>query len=141
VFENMNIGGTADSETKASVCAAMTRLNTMLSQHDLTIVGEFATDDTLLLGSDAGELAQGHAELSAFFDELLSSPTTLSWNWHQVSVSALGTLAWLYADGKLVVHDGKGERQVPYRITGVLEKRQEKWLWRQFHGSEPVHSQ
>ena len=48
--------------------------------------------------------------------------------------ASVGDVAWLWLDGGLVL-DGRSHR--PYRITGVLERRQGRWIWSLFHGSEP----
>jgi hypothetical protein len=41
-----------------------------------------------------------------------------------------------------VVHikSGAGETSGPYRLSAVFEKKQDEWLWMQFHGSEPMKS-
>lgn len=95
----------------------------------------FAPDaDTVLLGSSLGEVARGPLEIRTFLRELLAQPERVTWEWDYVSVSACGDVAWLSLDGALVL----GERAArPYRITGVLERRQGRWLWSLFHGSEP----
>ena len=49
-----------------------------------------------------------------------------------------GDVAWLFASGEVVVTDHGADTRVPYRLTGVLERRNGAWKWRQFHGSEPA---
>jgi ketosteroid isomerase-like protein len=121
---------------------AMDRLNLLLSRHDPKIIQEFAPDsDVLLLGSDADELAIGHEQLADFFQKIVSLPVTLSWEWKQTKVSSLGNVAWIFAQGDIVVRSASGEKRSPYRLTGVLERQNGKWLWRQFHGSEPAPAQ
>lgn len=125
--------------TKEEVLATLERLNTLLSAHDPAIVGQFAPDpDVLLLGSEAGELVVGHEQLRSFFADLLSRPITLGWEWKETRVTSSGDVAWVFARGDLVVRDAEGTKRSPYRMTGVLERRNRVWLWRQFHGSEPI---
>lgn len=95
----------------------------------------FAPDaDTTLIGSSAGEIVRGPMEMRPFLEELFDSPDALSWEWDDVSVSCCGDVAWLWLEGALV-RNGLSERA--YRISGVLERRQGRWLWALFHGAEP----
>jgi len=95
----------------------------------------FAPDaDATLIGSSLGEVATGPMNMRPFLEELFDSPDTYSWEWDDVSVSGQGDVAWLWLDGALVLN-GRSAR--PYRITAVLERRQGRWLFVLFHGSEP----
>lgn len=94
----------------------------------------FAPDaDSIVMGSGLSELAKGPLEIRAFLGALLAQPEPLTWEWDYVSISSCGDVAWLSLEGAIVV--GRGAR--PYRISGVLERRQGRWLWTLFHGSEP----
>jgi ketosteroid isomerase-like protein len=53
-------------------------------------------------------------------------------------VSSVGDVAWLYAEGHVVISGDDSEQRSPYRLTGVLERMAGTWRWRLFHGSEPV---
>jgi hypothetical protein len=102
-------------------------------------VEEFAAgDETLLIGSEAGEIAAGRKEIEAFFNRVYARQTIFSWEWDRMDVRHAGNLAWLFANGQVVLSVGKEQRRTPYRITGVLEYQDGHWLWRQYHGSEPV---
>lgn len=124
---------------KDEITAALERLNRFLSEKDPAIIDEFAPGaDTILIGSEAGETAAGRAQIEAFFQHILSLPVTLGWEWKEIKVSAAGGVAWFYAAGEIVMRSEKGESRAPYRMTGVLERIGERWLWRQLHGSEPA---
>ena len=128
-----------EMDTEKDIAATLDRLNALLSAHDPAIVQEFAPDaDVLLLGSEANELAIGPSQLGTFFRDLLSQPFTLSWEWKQTRVSSMGNVAWVFAEGDVIVLATDGTTRAPYRLTGVLEHRNGKWLWRQSHGSEPA---
>jgi hypothetical protein len=99
------------------------------------VLSLFAPDaDATLIGSSLGEIARGPIELRAFLERIFDEPQSLSWEWDVVSVSSCGDVAWLWLEGALVL-DGRSARG--YRISGVLERRQGRWLWSLFHGSEP----
>jgi hypothetical protein len=126
----------ADAETREEVLLALGELRAALSQRRLEgVLSLFAPDaDATLIGSSLGEIARGPLELRTFLKRVFSSPRVISWEWDDVSISCAGDVAWLWLEGALVL-DGRSDR--PYRITGVLERRQGRWLWILFHGSEP----
>lgn len=114
------------------------RFNELVSTRNLRVLAEFAPgDDILLIGSDSGEVARGSQELAAF----LARDSVFSWEWDRTDLSYASDLAWFFADGQVVISTAKEQRKSPYRITGVLERHGERWLWRQYHGSEPVTSE
>lgn len=116
------------------------RMNAYTLARDPAVIEEFAADaDTLLLASEANELAVGREEIRAFFERLMSQPCTYSWDWREKKVSTIGDIAWIFALGDIVLGRPEGEVRAPYRMTAVLERRSGKWLLRQFHGSEPMH--
>jgi len=105
----------------------------------MAIADEFvAGADTLLVGSLSREHARGRAELEAHFRAYFDLPQTIGFVWREVDVAVRGAVAWLHAEGELVLHGPDGDHRQPYRLTGVLEHHHGKWLWRLFHGSQPA---
>ena len=95
----------------------------------------------LLIGSEAGEIAAGRQELESFFSHIFARDTTFSWEWDRIDVSYAGNLAWFFAEGRVILSTVTQQRKTPYRITGILERQGDRWLWRHYHGSEPVTSE
>jgi ketosteroid isomerase-like protein len=126
----------ADAETREEVLLALGQMREAVSERRLEgVLALFAPDaDATLIGSSVGEIARGPMEMRPFLEQVFDSPQTISWEWDDVSVSASGDIAWLWLEGALVL-DGRSDRA--YRISGVLERRQGRWLWSLFHGSEP----
>jgi ketosteroid isomerase-like protein len=125
-------------DAERGVRRTLIRLNQLLTARDPSIVAEFVdSPDTLLVGSLAGDTARGRAELEAHFRSYFEKPETISFAWREVDVAVRGAVAWLHAEGEVVVHGEGGDRRGPYRLTGVLELHGGKWLWRLFHGSQP----
>jgi ketosteroid isomerase-like protein len=126
----------ADAATRSEVLLALGELRAAIAEKRLEgALALFAPDaDTTLIGSSAGEIVRGPMEMRPFLEDLFDRPETISWEWDDVSVSSCGDVAWLWTDGALVI-DGRSAR--PYRISGVLERRQGRWLWSLFHGAEP----
>jgi ketosteroid isomerase-like protein len=131
----------ADSDTERNVLAALHRFNLAVAGRDLTgVLALFAKDDdVVLVGSEAGGPALGPAAVEEFFRRIFDRPVHYSWRWHKVSVSAADKVAWVLADGEVLLRGGdEDSRQRPYRITGVLKCTGGVWRWQQFHGSEPT---
>jgi ketosteroid isomerase-like protein len=129
------------SAAERGVRLALIRLNTLLSRRDSAVVDEFvAADDTLMIGAQTGERAQGIAQIAESYARMFEMPQTVTFAWREVDVSVRGEVAWLHADGEIVLK-GKGkaaEQRFPYRLAGVLEPHDGRWKWRLFQGSQPV---
>jgi hypothetical protein len=127
------------AEARTQVTAALQRLGMLVSRKDPSVLGEFADDaEVLLVGSANAEVVEGPAALRAFFGEVFRAPTHIGWEWRRVRISSSEDVAWLFAEGELViVADARPQRR-PYRLTGVLQRKGRRWLWRHFHGSEPT---
>lgn len=118
---------------------ALIRLNRFLAKRDPAIVDEFMPKDgALLIGASAAETAQGRGEIAAHFANLFAEAETRAFAWRRVEVSVRNSVAWLFAEGEIVRHGPAAERREPYRLSGVLEQHGGRWLWRLFHGSQPV---
>ena len=126
----------ADAQTREEILWTLGEFRAAVSQKRLEgVLSLFAPDaDATLIGSSLGEIARGPLELRAFLEGLFAGPRTIGWEWDDVSISCAGEVAWLWLEGALVL-DGRSDRA--YRISGVLERRQGRWLWSLFHGSEP----
>jgi ketosteroid isomerase-like protein len=132
----------SDVEMRAQIRKALERFNELVSTRNLQVLAEFAPgEDILLVGSDSGEVARGSQELAAFFARIFARDSTFSWEWDRIDISYAGDLAWFFADGRVVLSTAREQRKSPYSIPGVLERHGERWLWRQYHGSEPVTSE
>lgn len=125
-------------DAERGVRRTLIRLNDLLARRDMAVADEFVkSPDTLLVGSHVAEEARGPAEIEAHFRRHFDRPETISFAWREVDVSVRGAVAWLHAEGEVVLRGDEGERREPYRLSGVLEQHAGKWLWRLFHGSQP----
>jgi ketosteroid isomerase-like protein len=127
------------SDEQAQVLAALDRLGAALGARDPGFADLFApVADVRLIGSEKGEVAEGRAAIAALADALFRLPVRLGWQWRRRDVSVAGDIAWLFAEGDVVIAGADGERRRPYRLTGVLQRFGDDWRWRQFHGAEPA---
>lgn len=126
----------ADAHTREEILLALGEFRAAISQRRLEgALALFAPDaDATLIGSSLGEIARGPIELRRFLETLFDGSQTVGWEWDDVSISCAGDVAWLWLEG---AYTRDGVSQGAYRISGVLERRQGRWLWSLFHGSEP----
>jgi ketosteroid isomerase-like protein len=112
------------------------RFSDLVSHKDLAIVDEFSPN-AILVGSEPGEIARGRIEIESFFKAFFAQPVRVRWRWHTMNVEAARDVVWFFVEG-IAFAQGRGiKQQVPYRVAGVLRRRNQRWLWQQFHGAEP----
>lgn len=133
----------ADDETGREVLGVLRAFNDRLAARDLEgMLGLFVSDpDVSLVGSEAGEIAFGPSELRAFFQRLFARPGTFRFEWRTCRVSAGRDVAWFFADSLAHYSEPGNAASVPYRTTGVLARRGDRWRLAHYHGSEPVSLQ
>lgn len=99
-------------------------------------VAAFTDDaDVALVGSEAGEAFVGPVALRAFFADLYARPYRVLFALPDRRISSAGNVAWFTGEGTYRLSDA--DEEMPYRLTGVLERRGGRWLWQLFSGSEP----
>jgi ketosteroid isomerase-like protein len=127
------------AEMRDQVLQALERFERLVAERDPALLSEFADEaDVRLVGSEVSEVATGPAEVEALVRRFFGLPVQIRWEWRSRDVSFVGDVAWLFAQGEAVLRGEGGEQRVPYRMTGVLERRGDTWRWRHIHGSEPI---
>jgi uncharacterized protein (TIGR02246 family) len=96
-----------------------------------------APDLDLVVVTSEESLLRGPAELRRLLDGYVEGPTTYSWEWDRHDVSIAGSVAWLLARGTETAASEERVAHHAYRMTMVLERREDRWLVRQVHGSSP----
>ncbi len=128
-------------EVRTQICEVLKRFSEFVSTKNPQVLAEFApSEGVILIGSESGVIARGSQELNSFFTQIFTGDSTFSWEWDRIDVSYAGNLAWIFAEGRIVLTTAKEQQKSPFRMSGVLERQGERWLWRQFHGSEPVQT-
>lgn len=129
-----------EAQVEREVVEAMNRYAERVGDRDLKgVLASFADEaDVVVLGSKETTVAVGAHEVRAFFENILSRPETFAWEWDRRVVGASGDVAWVFAQGQVVIQGPGGVVRAPYRMTGVLQRRGNGWMWLQYHGSEPA---
>jgi ketosteroid isomerase-like protein len=96
-------------------------------------------DDIGYAGSERAETATGRAALTALLTDVLGRGEAYSWRATAVTVHERGASAYLYAeaDGSVRTDDGDTDT-FAYRVSGLVERVGDRWLWRHCHGCEPT---
>jgi ketosteroid isomerase-like protein len=127
------------AEMRDQVLQALERFERLVAERDPALLSEFADEaDVRLVGSGASKVATGPGEVEALVRRFFGLPVQIRWEWRSRDVSLVGDVAWLFAQGEAVLRGEGGEQRVPYRMTGVLDRRGDIWRWCHFHGSEPI---
>ena len=92
--------------------------------------------DVALIGSEETDVAIGKAAIRANLYALYAKPFRVTFSFPERRVSALGNIAWFTAEG--TYRFSTEDEEHPYRLTGILERRDDQWLWQLFSGSEPA---
>ena len=123
---------------RSAVLATLDRFDLLISARGWSLLSLFATDaDAMLAASEVGDLARGPEAIREHLAMVFRSPARLSFEWRSREASVVGEAAWIFANGELILRGPAGEERTPYRLTVVLERRGDEWLWRHFHGSQP----
>jgi uncharacterized protein (TIGR02246 family) len=130
----------ADAKTETAMVGMLDSFCSAFQARDAeAVMGLFAPDPDIVVVTSEQSVLRGPDELQAFLRAYEQGPTTYSWTWHRLDVSAADAVAWLLAEGTETAATQAGEQKHPYRMTLVCEKRDEQWLLLQIHGSSPHH--
>ena len=128
----------ADAQTEAAMVGMLDSFCSAFQARDAEAVMRlFAPDPDVVVVTSEESLLRGPDELQAFLRAYVQGPTTYSWTWDRLKVSTADAVAWLLVEGTETAATQAGEKQHPYRMTMVCEKRDEQWLLLQVHGSSP----
>ncbi|MDQ6817833.1 MAG: nuclear transport factor 2 family protein [Actinomycetota bacterium] len=124
----------------AAVHHALAELDAAFAGRDCSAILGLCTEDVVFIGSGEGEEAVGRDRIAEVFAELAPDEdgVKFSLSWHSVDVEVLGDVAILVAWGTGTLDSPRRNAEMRYRLTGVLTRRGERWLWRVYHGSEPA---
>lgn len=96
-------------------------------------------DDVGYAGSEQAETATGRAALTALLTDVLGRDEAYSWAATSVTVHEQGTAAYVFAEADGSVRTDAGATDAfAYRVSGLVERVGDRWLWRHCHGCEPT---
>ena len=133
----------ADTQTEAAVKSMLNKFSETYTKRDLDgLVALFVPDsDVVVIGTGADEKRVGIDEVivQAKRDWGQSDAASIEFEWSLVS--AAGPVAWVATEASVRLKAGEQEMSLPARLTAVLERRGDKWLFAQAHLSFPAAGQ
>jgi uncharacterized protein (TIGR02246 family) len=127
-----------DAQTEAALLEILESFCSGFAARDADGVMQlFAQDADVVMVTSEESLLRGPDEIRAFLERYARGTTTYSWTWYRRDVSAAGAVGWLLAEGTETAAAEGREQKHPYRMTVVCEKRDDRWLLLQIHGSSP----
>jgi class 3 adenylate cyclase/ketosteroid isomerase-like protein len=132
-----------DKETEAAVIGCVDSLAEAYSRADTNaFIGLFAPDpEVTLIGTGRDERVVGISQIRALIERDWSQTDAATLEHSRVDVWASGYIAWIDCD--LTWRAVQGGEQLTFegRMTAVLAKRRDKWLFVQMHVSLPAAGQ
>jgi uncharacterized protein (TIGR02246 family) len=124
-------GPTADAQTGKEIRDVLSRYARAYERKDLeAIVGMLAPGpDTTFVYPGPGGLHVGRSQIKAGFERDFEKFVSATIDYTSISTGSRGSVAWFVSEWVSTVDTGDGEFTIPARWTGVLEKRNGKWLF------------
>lgn len=128
------------ADDKDGIMEALNALGAAFGRRDVAAFEATCTKDFLFIGSTEGEEVAGRGGTKAMFDAIAcrSEGARFKLVWESVDVNVDGDTAHLAALGTASFETKYRATTSRYRLTGVLQRSGERWLWRVHHGSEPA---
>jgi ketosteroid isomerase-like protein len=96
-------------------------------------------DDVGYAGSELSEKASGRPALTGLLGEVFVRDEAYAWKPTTVTVHSYGTSAYVFAEAQGFLRPDAGQQETfDYRVSGLVEEVDGRWLWRHCQGSEPT---
>lgn len=133
----------ADPKVESEVMAVVTKHMEAYAKRQLdSALALWAKDpDVVAIGSGPDEKRVGPAELKVQLERDFAQSEAVSMELGWRSVSTAGSVAWMAANCLIRAKVNGQDISLPGRLTAVLEKRGNRWLFVQQHFSMPYGAQ
>lgn len=126
------------TDIRIEIEAAIGRVSDLINAKDVDLLAQFDHAGGLIfVGSELLEIHRGLPDVEKFFRLLRDAELSVTWRWDHIDADCESDVVWFLAHGNAYVNVAGQEDQRPYRLSGVLVRRDGVLKWRQFHGSEP----
>jgi ketosteroid isomerase-like protein len=98
-------------------------------------------DDLVVIGTGYDEWITGKIGLSSGFSRDMEQADSINVNFRNITISAAGNVSWLSGHMNMGAVVNSQEIFLPGRLSAVLEKRNDKWLFAHLHYSLPAAEQ
>ena len=120
--------------------------DTVRAYFDALVIGDAETIIAMMLpashyvkiGTDADEVVEGSAEIAAYYRNHVASTEDFSIEFINLEVNERDNVAWFYTRQVWRLKWQGTREEFLMRMTGVLEKVDELWMFSQIHASMGV---
>jgi ketosteroid isomerase-like protein len=100
----------------------------------------FVPDDEIgYAGSERDETANDRGGVAALLGKLFAREEAYSWQPTTITIHQYGPTAYVFAEANGMSRPDDGpEDYFAYRLAGLVELVDNRWLWRHCQGSEPA---
>ncbi len=133
----------ADDKLKHQILELLDNYAQVYGNKDLEGILKLFTedDDLVVIGTGYDEWINGKSELRSGFSRDLEQVESIGVKFRNITISSAGEVAWLSCHMNMdALIDGQ-ELFLPGRLSAVLEKRNDKWLFAHLHYSLPAAEQ
>lgn len=133
----------AETVTTDAVEATLQKLFKAYKERNLDVVMEcFVPDnDLMLIGTGSDEKRVGPGEVQKQVERDWDSTESVEMSFISMTVSAAGSVAWVFADGSFKFMVNGQAMVLPVRASFILEDRDGQWLIVHAHFSTPAAGQ
>lgn len=133
----------ADTLTMGAVETIIKKLTEAYKARNLNAVMEcFASDDNVtLIGTGVDEKRVGLEQIRIQVERDWAQTESIEMSFFPKSISAVGSIAWAFADGAFNIRVDGQTMVLPARVSFVLENRGGQWLIVHAHFSTPTAGQ
>ncbi len=128
-------------ETRKAINELLDRLaEAMAAKNVDAYMKLFTTNANILtIGPEEDAMNIGPIQLKQHMEATFKEAESISLKYGWTSIKANGPVAWVASHVTYNIKKiGRQEVSLSTRLTGVLEKENDKWLWIQFHFSVPL---
>lgn len=128
----------ADEQTRRAVNEVLIKMAQAMETKDIdAFMKLFSKDSNMLtIGPEEAEMSIGPVQLKERMEKTFTEAETLSLKYGWTSIKANGPAAWVASHVYYTIKKkGQEEISLSARLTGVLEKIDNQWLWTQQHFS------
>jgi len=125
-----------DEQTRTAVNEVLIKMAQAMETKDIDVFMKLFSKDSnmLTIGPEEAEMSIGPGQLKERMEKTFSEAETLSLKYGWTSIKANGPAAWVASHVYYnIKKKGQEEISLSARLTGVLEKIDNQWLWTQQH--------
>ena len=129
------------SYIKAAVTASLCQYSQAYSQKDVKMLLAITDPDYLGFGSGPDEQVTSRSELQRHLERDFAQSDELSMHFGPISIAYAGDVAWCAGECVIEAEAGGTRQRLTGRMTAVLRKRGDEWLFAHTHFSLPDRGQ